>query len=204
MLTGWLSVDLMMDKYPSISPYAYCAWSPVKLVDPDGRKIRFAKGTTREQQEQFYSAVRYLDAHNCGGRFGLLQSSEIEYTISIDLTATNGTFNHATRTITCNPLLGLETNDEDFLSPATVLNHEMTHASIYDNIFNKKFWKKFNTVREVRESAVPAAGEIPPGIQGSFGAGGDAETIDLYDVLLRKAGRYEQESALFYHLALPL
>jgi RHS repeat-associated protein len=36
LLTGWLSVDPMADKYPSISPYAYCAWNPVKLVDPDG------------------------------------------------------------------------------------------------------------------------------------------------------------------------
>ena len=26
----------MADKYPSISPYAYCAWNPMKLVDPDG------------------------------------------------------------------------------------------------------------------------------------------------------------------------
>ena len=38
-LTGWLSVDPMADKYPSMSPYAYCAWNPVKLVDPDGREI---------------------------------------------------------------------------------------------------------------------------------------------------------------------
>ena len=35
----FLSVDPMADKYPSISPYAYCAWNPVKLVDPDGREI---------------------------------------------------------------------------------------------------------------------------------------------------------------------
>jgi len=33
---GWLSVDPMADKYPSMSPYAYCAWNPVKLVDPEG------------------------------------------------------------------------------------------------------------------------------------------------------------------------
>ena len=39
LLTGWLSMDPMADKYPSISPYAYCAWNPVKLVDPDGRRI---------------------------------------------------------------------------------------------------------------------------------------------------------------------
>ncbi len=36
LLTGWLSVDPMMDKYPSISPYAYCAWNPVILTDPQG------------------------------------------------------------------------------------------------------------------------------------------------------------------------
>ncbi len=35
----WLSVDPMADKYPSLSPYNYCAWNPVKLVDPDGRDI---------------------------------------------------------------------------------------------------------------------------------------------------------------------
>ena len=32
----FLSVDPMADKYPSLSPYNYCAWNPVKLVDPDG------------------------------------------------------------------------------------------------------------------------------------------------------------------------
>ena len=31
-----LSVDPMADKYPNISPYAYCAWNPTKLVDVDG------------------------------------------------------------------------------------------------------------------------------------------------------------------------
>ncbi len=39
LMTMWLSVDPMADKYPSISPYAYCAWNPIKLVDPDGREI---------------------------------------------------------------------------------------------------------------------------------------------------------------------
>ena len=36
ILTGWLSVDPMGDMYPGLSPYAYCAWNPIKLVDPDG------------------------------------------------------------------------------------------------------------------------------------------------------------------------
>ena len=39
LMTMWLSVDPLADKYPSISPYAYCAWNPVKLMDPDGREV---------------------------------------------------------------------------------------------------------------------------------------------------------------------
>jgi RHS repeat-associated protein len=38
-LSIWLSVDPMSDKYPSMSPYNYCADNPVILVDPDGREI---------------------------------------------------------------------------------------------------------------------------------------------------------------------
>ena len=36
-LPSWLSVDPLADKYPGVSPYAYCAWNPIKYVDPDGR-----------------------------------------------------------------------------------------------------------------------------------------------------------------------
>ena len=35
-LSLWLSVDPMSDKYPSLTPYNYCAWNPMKLVDPNG------------------------------------------------------------------------------------------------------------------------------------------------------------------------
>ena len=45
LTTMWLSVDPMADKYPGISPYAYCAWNPVRLVDPDGRTVWLPDGT---------------------------------------------------------------------------------------------------------------------------------------------------------------
>ena len=38
-LSIWLSVDPLADKYPHLSPYAYCADNPVMLVDPDGMQI---------------------------------------------------------------------------------------------------------------------------------------------------------------------
>ena len=38
-VSKWLSPDPLCDKYPEISPYAYCGWNPIKYVDPDGRKV---------------------------------------------------------------------------------------------------------------------------------------------------------------------
>lgn len=36
LLTSFLSVDRYASKYPSISPYVYCAWNPIVLTDPSG------------------------------------------------------------------------------------------------------------------------------------------------------------------------
>jgi len=52
-LSIWLSVDPMSDKYPSMSPYNYCANNPVMLVDPDGKKdkpfnAKYDKPVTRQ------------------------------------------------------------------------------------------------------------------------------------------------------------
>ena len=35
----WLSVEPQASKYPSLSPYVYCADNPVKLVDPEGEDV---------------------------------------------------------------------------------------------------------------------------------------------------------------------
>ena len=45
LMTMWLSVDPMADKYPSISPYNYCVWNPIKLVDPNGMDTIFSLAT---------------------------------------------------------------------------------------------------------------------------------------------------------------
>ena len=56
LLTSWTAVDPMADKYPSLSPYNYCAWNPVKLVDPDGEKIinAFIQHKDISQSVEFY------------------------------------------------------------------------------------------------------------------------------------------------------
>ena len=139
----WLSVDPLSDKYPYISPYAYCSWNPVKYVDPDGKIIKFAAGTTNAQQNQFWQAVRYLDQHNCGGRYGQLKNSSQVYTINMN--AEKSQFVGSNRdmpTINWNPNKGIETDNGIIMSPATVLNHEMTHATHFDDA--KKLLDKGN------------------------------------------------------------
>ena len=61
VLTGWLSVDPMMDKYPGISPYNYCMWNPIKLVDPDGRDTAFA-GTEERALYNSYREIVFGDS----------------------------------------------------------------------------------------------------------------------------------------------
>ena len=58
LTTMWLSVDPMADKYPSISPYAYCAWNPVKLVDPDGRDIVLSE-SAQKIHDKYYGKKGY-------------------------------------------------------------------------------------------------------------------------------------------------
>ncbi len=44
-LSIWLSVDPQASKYPSLSPYVYCANNPIKLVDPNGEEIVISQTT---------------------------------------------------------------------------------------------------------------------------------------------------------------
>lgn len=53
-LSLWLSVDPMSDKYPSLSPYNYCAWNPMKIVDPDGEDIKLSK-TSQAIHNKYYN-----------------------------------------------------------------------------------------------------------------------------------------------------
>ena len=70
----FLSVDPMADKYPSISPYAYCAWNPVRLVDPDGREIDLSalydnNGNRRKGCESFCKVFEFFAKSSIGQKY---------------------------------------------------------------------------------------------------------------------------------------
>ena len=87
LMTMWLSVDPLADRYPSISPYNYCMWNPVKLVDPDGEKPRlFFHGS--KSRETFVSIVN----NGLGGQFcaNLKRNPNGSYSFSIVATKGGG------------------------------------------------------------------------------------------------------------------
>ena len=95
LMTGWLSVDPMADKYPSLSPYVYCGWNPVRLVDPNGEdwyetennetKQKEIKWTDYHSQEEMqkngidgkYLGLTYMDRQN--STYYSLYGGQIEY-----------------------------------------------------------------------------------------------------------------------------
>ena len=75
LTTMWLSVDPMADKYPGISPYNYCMWNPIKLVDPDGRDTAICytpsedNNKTMNYDRRHYSYNRSDILHYCSHGF---------------------------------------------------------------------------------------------------------------------------------------
>ena len=51
-LSIWLSVDPLADKYPHLSPYAYCANNPILYVDPDGKEKVISFMVKNKNKEQ--------------------------------------------------------------------------------------------------------------------------------------------------------
>ena len=95
LMTMWLSVDPLADKYPSISPYAYCAWNPVKLVDPDGsdwvvvfdheKKTVTIEAKYAANSEAKESAERAVKTWNdMSGKYSLMVGKE-KYAVNFNL-----------------------------------------------------------------------------------------------------------------------
>ena len=93
----FLSVDPMSDKYPSTSPYAYCVWNPVKLVDPDGMDTIFSfacETPNKKQNEKNNSLLTSLrnmgDSPYCiaVGMHGEKKTQKVEMSTTIAGTST--------------------------------------------------------------------------------------------------------------------
>ena len=61
LMTGWLSVDPLADKYPSHSPYQYCRWNPIKRIDVGG-----LFDTEKQAQKAYEKAVEKFGTERVG------------------------------------------------------------------------------------------------------------------------------------------
>ena len=136
LMTLWLSVDPLADKYPSISPYVYCAWNPVKLVDLDGRKIDSASVTQEikdlinplhtSYNEEFAAVYQALEAdQSVTYRFERWD----EFHVNNKKQATSGGTSLAEdRAVVIGYTWGLETKINKENAPSRALCEEIRHA----------------------------------------------------------------------------
>ncbi|AFM04610.1 hypothetical protein Fleli_2233 [Bernardetia litoralis DSM 6794] len=65
-IAKFLSEDPAANEYPAISPYAFVANNPLSFVDPDGRRIKFAKNMTATDKREL---VKDLNMKSSGYKF---------------------------------------------------------------------------------------------------------------------------------------
>lgn len=131
-LPMWLSVDPLSNKYPHISPYAYCGNNPVRFVDPDGRKVFFAQGVSDSFKQDFQLAVKYMNQHKISDMLYQLEKSQNVYYIAEGEQLKSSSYYPKTRTITWSSRTGYITDILYEMSPVEVLNHEIDHALQHD------------------------------------------------------------------------
>ena len=105
-LSIWLSVDPMSDKYPSLSPYTYCANNPIKLVDPNGEDfvteidydnktitIKATYYTANSNREMLQKGIDVWN--NQSGQYAYVMGegeNATEFTINFELSIAEGDF----------------------------------------------------------------------------------------------------------------
>ena len=152
--TAAMSIDPHCERYPWITPYAYCLNNPVRFVDPDGRDIKIYyldengkgrawifngsnqdKAPNNQFVSDFITAYSY-NMKNGGGDQLQAAATATDYTLSLtqrkkgDDSYFETVINSRGETegsVFWNPTIGLET-PKGTLSPATILEHEMDHG----------------------------------------------------------------------------
>ena len=145
-LSIWISVDPLVDKYPNLSPYTYCAGNPVRLVDEEGKEIWIGgylytqgancpKELTGDDAKAWHS-LNSINEHKIGGKVvSALCNSKKKYSISTGYMGENSNYDANKNSATgkkgeCGGTINII---ESVTNMDQTLSHELFHAYQDDN-----------------------------------------------------------------------
>lgn len=161
----WLSTDPKSDKYPSHSPYNYCANNPIMILDPNGKEWDLSKLKPAQRESYMSNINRQRQSSSSFNKmYSQLETSPNKYFVEIGNTLDNvpGHFNSANNTITYSNVNNMNSNN--------INTEEIFHAYQKENKFlyekgksiNKEFEAKIATLLMNYESSslstVPVGG----------------------------------------------
>jgi RHS repeat-associated protein len=139
-LGRWHSVDQLAEKYYFISPYSYTLDNPVRFIDPDGKIVKPAPGSSPEFVKNYQAASELLIKNGVGDSYQQLVKSKEVYYIKENGISQYDPKDYNNKTINWNTSSALEVNGKIVLSPTGVFGHEIEHAVNHDNAL--KAWYK--------------------------------------------------------------
>ncbi|MDD4209697.1 MAG: hypothetical protein PHI52_05090 [Bacteroidales bacterium] len=135
-LEGCSLKTMMFEKYPSISPYTYCANNPVMFVDPTGEKVVFADAAEEQAYNNYraevFSSDEYKDIQD---ELTKLETVDEIFRIRMGENVTDETgggnlkYNFDTKEIDVN----IVNEGPNGFSTKEKLSHELKHADQYLN-----------------------------------------------------------------------
>ena len=104
--------------------------NPIIFIDPDGKRVEFAPGVSKQFKKDFAVAVEHLNKHGAAGMLATLHASEEVYYVKE--TSGGSYYSTGEKTIYWDSQKGLLTDELHVLSPTSILNHEVDHALQHD------------------------------------------------------------------------